>query len=150
MIYRKAVNSNGQPYNFEHYGTPQERLELKKARAYNKLLKDHLNSVIRNDASEIWSLTIEDRNRSRDDNGKIYIQQAMQSFFVPVVEFAPKRHDDLLQVIDLFLGAYALNAYQTYGESPINPPGLRKQDVAETILGSIKKHIRNTWRWHVR
>ena len=78
------------------------------------------------------------------------IRQALQSFFVPVVEFAPKRHDDLLQVIDLFLGAYALDAYHTNGESPINPPGLRKQDVAETILGAIKKPIRKPWWWQGR
>ncbi|NMP24394.1 DUF3800 domain-containing protein [Sulfobacillus harzensis] len=150
MIYRKTTDPNGRPYNFEHYGTPQDPPELKKARVYNKLLKYHLNSVIRNNALETWALTIEDRNRPRDDNGKTYVQQAMQSFFVPVVEFAPKRHDDLLQVIDLFLGAYALNAYHKSGETPINPPGLRKQDVAETVLVAIRHHIRRPWWWQAR
>ena len=25
LIYRKVVSPNGRPYNFDHYGTPQER-----------------------------------------------------------------------------------------------------------------------------
>lgn len=150
LIYRKTVDPSGRPYEFAHYGTPQDPPELKKARAYNKLLKDHLNHVVRIKPRETWAFYIEDRNRPRDDNGKTYIKEAMQSYFVPVVEFVPKRHDDLLQVVDIFLGAYTLDAYRQSGCRPTNPPGLRKQDVSETIVAAIQHHIRQPWWWEAR
>ena len=150
LIYEKRYDAHGKPYDFAHYGRRDEVSTLKKARAYNKLLRDHLSSVVRYCPSDFWQLYIEDRHRSRDDNGKDYIRLALQSYYVRTVEFVPKQHHDLLQVIDIFLGAYAFSMYSKRGIRPKQPPGTRKQEVAETIEAEIRSHCVAPWFWQAR
>lgn len=150
LVYEKRYDAHGRPYDFAHYGRKDEVPALKKARAYNKLLRDHLSSVVRYCPLDFWQLYIEDRHRPRDDNGKDYIRLALQSYYVRTVEFVPKTHHDLLQIVDLFLGAYALSMYAKRGIDPKQPPGARKRQVAETIEAEIRSHCVAPWFWQAR
>lgn len=150
LIYRKTHDSSGKPYDFTHYGQKRDPVALKRARAYNKLLHDHLSAIVRYHPASFWTLYFEDRNRPRDDNGKEYIQRALESYYVKHVAFLPKRDDDLLQVIDLLLGAYAEQAYRTCGVERAFPPGARKQRVAAEVMEAIRGHCKPAWVWTPR
>lgn len=148
LVYRRTFDANGKPYNFSHYGQRRDPVELKRARAYNKLLRDHLSAIIRYHPMSFWTMYIEDRNRPRDDNGKQYIRGAIESYYIKEVAFIPKRHDDLLQFTDVLLGAYAHQAYQQRcGVRPSNPPGPRKIMVADEVMKAVGRRFKAPWIW---
>ncbi len=150
LVYRKTYDQRGRAYDFKHYGKRGEPPELKKARAYNKLLRDHLTAVTQYQPKDSWTLYVEDRNRPHDDNGKQYIRRALESCYVKQVEFVPKQHHELLQLVDVLLGATALVTYQSNRITPKDPPADRKAITANAIVQEIEPHLLPLWWWRPR
>lgn len=147
FVYRRTVDAQGRPYDFRHYGTPSEPPALKRARAYNRLLRDHLAQVTETRPGDKWNVFIEDKSRSVNDNCHGYISWQLGMRGVTSVQFVPKAHGDLIQLADLLLGIYAADLYARCRQSRRQPIGERKLRFATEAASVVRSRFDSPWWW---